>query len=529
MYLITQRLRPGWSVGYELSAPGGVVVQSWGTYVGVTSGSHVFEFRLRTGVRSKRKLAHETRLFATLQTTEAYVPTCLDIDTQGGRVKLCFYDGTYRVSFPDGTTVEGAYSPPAFVLIANMIPMLAIRLALEDNLRELENFQLHYFSPELLEVLPYSFSRRECDLWITGSDEEIRINAGLLESLKTSTGIIVARIAGRPRWNRLQTNGRSPRSDRKSVDARQETAIQVLACGVKVDGALVQPPAGVPCIAQILFLGGSGRHDVHGRTPLIDLGYRQFMMDLARRGIGSLRMAKASSMHQTTTAAIAPFQLSVEMARAGLQKLREASDPSRTPQFIVGHSEGGLIALVLAGEVRDLSGIALLATAGRPVGDVILNQVQTQSELHGLSAETRAAIKRELNDLFSTVRQLGTKQLVDLPEKHTRNRGWIEWLRSVLDVDPTALVAAVQCPLLIVQGEQDIQVSMHDAERLATVAASNGLDYELTVLPGHDHVFHRVDSIALMASYTDRRRYVSKEVVDSVAGWIRKKVGRACP
>jgi fermentation-respiration switch protein FrsA (DUF1100 family) len=93
------------------------------------------------------------------------------------------------------------------------------------------------------------------------------------------------------------------------------------------------------------------------------------------------------------------------------------------------------------------------------------------------------------------------------------------YLRSMADFDPVAAIRAVRQPLLIVQGETDLQVSVTDAERLHAARP----DAKLVVLPGVNHVLkHNTDSTIAgqMGTYKDPTAPIVPEVSAVIADWI---------
>jgi uncharacterized protein len=138
--------------------------------------------------------------------------------------------------------------------------------------------------------------------------------------------------------------------------------------------------------------------------------------------------------------------------------------------WVLGHSEGGLMAL-LAGQDPEIEtcGLILVASAGRPLGEVLRDQLEPQ--LTGTPL---------LHQAMSAIAALEAGQYVDPsnidPALHPLFSPTVQdFLISTLALDPAALIDTYSKPVLIVQGERDLQVSVGDARRLQAAAPASTL------------------------------------------------------
>src|SRR5690606_18805631 len=157
---------------------------------------------------------------------------------------------------------------------------------------------------------------------------------------------------------------------------------------------------------------------------------------------------------------------------AWLAALAEESGVDARRLGLIGHSEGGLIALyaVAEGYVAP-DALVLIATAGRPLAVLLEEQVVASARRAGMSGEALEAYARDAAELLDAVRrssgqaleaegELADNELVPL-FAHAAGL-----LRSEIDVDPAALAASVDVPVLVVQGLKDIQVLQVDGQLL---------------------------------------------------------------
>ena len=181
--------------------------------------------------------------------------------------------------------------------------------------------------------------------------------------------------------------------------------------------------------------------------------------------------------------------------------------------WLAGHSEGGLVALASAQQVDYLCGLVLIAAPGRRLSDVIREQ---------LRANPANAIL--LDDAMAAIDGLEAGNPVDVSAMHTAlqqlfNPAVQGFLISVFSYDPAALLAAYDGPVLIIQGDTDLQVTVEDAERLA--AARPGL--EATIIPGMNHVLKPApgdDRAANLATYGDAELGLAPELLAAIGFFL---------
>jgi hypothetical protein len=175
---------------------------------------------------------------------------------------------------------------------------------------------------------------------------------------------------------------------------------------------------------------------------------------------------------------------------------------------VLGHSEGGLVALQLAQKAPP-DGLVLVATAGRPLAAVLREQFGRQLDASGMT---------ELDRVFSALRSGGPVDPVLPPLDQVFGKLTRGFLRSEMDVDPVPILHALRVPAAIVQGQSDAQVTVADAQLLAAARK----DAKLTLLPKMNHVFRDEASTHLpQASYTDPTLPLSPGFSDAVVAAVQ--------
>ncbi len=278
---------------------------------------------------------------------------------------------------------------------------------------------------------------------------------------------------------------------------------------VPLRGDLWRPARATGKVPVVVMIAGSGPTDRDGNSRLgaSSAPLRKLAEALAGRGVASLRYDKRGLGKSGT--AFDPAQITlddfVSDAAAVVQKV--AADPRLGPVSVLGHSEGGLIALKLA-QKTPLGTLVLVATAGRPLAAVLREQLARQLDGQGLV---------ELDRIFAGVRSGQPIDPLQPPFDGMFPQAVRGFLRSELDVDPVPLLRALKVPTAIIQGDSDAQVTVTDARLLAAARP----DAKLTVVTRMSHMFRDEASTRLpQASYTDPTLPLSPGFADAVVAAI---------
>ncbi|HEX5184088.1 MAG TPA: alpha/beta fold hydrolase [Allosphingosinicella sp.] len=293
-----------------------------------------------------------------------------------------------------------------------------------------------------------------------------------------------------------------------------ETAVEAPGPYGPLKGTMLAP-AGTPR-ATILIVPGSGPTDRDGNSPLgvRAAPYKLLVEGLAGRGIATVRIdkrgmfASAGAIPDANQVTVADYATDVHAwakairARTGAHCL-----------WVLGHSEGALIALAAAQDRTDLCGVILVSGGGRRLGDVIRDQLRANPANALILPQAMAAL-----DALEAGRKVDTNGMNPalLPLFNPRVQGF---LISLFSCDPAALIAKLRLPALIVQGERDLQVSVGDARRLAAADPAA----KLVLLPDVNHVLKTVASDERnvnFATYADPSLPLAPGIVEAIAGFV---------
>jgi uncharacterized protein len=275
-------------------------------------------------------------------------------------------------------------------------------------------------------------------------------------------------------------------------------------------------PAHKKVSAQVLILAGSGPTDRDGNGPLglKSDAYKLLAEGLSAAGVASTRVDKRGMFGSAAGAADANSVFISQLAQDAHLWAKEIKAKTGVPcVWLLGHSEGGLVALQAAQDPTDICGIILVASPGRKASDVLREQLRANP--------ANAPI---LADALKTIDALEANKSVDVGALHPALQGLFApaiqgFWRSIFQVNPTALIANYSGPVLIVQGTTDLQVSPMDGRALAAAQPRATL-FEAE---GVNHVLKRVssDRAENLATYNKPELPVAPEVIARIASFIR--------
>ncbi|NTZ05470.1 alpha/beta hydrolase [Burkholderia metallica] len=283
-----------------------------------------------------------------------------------------------------------------------------------------------------------------------------------------------------------------------------------------LNGTLLSPAA--DDVPVVLIVPGSGPTDRNGNNPygIQASTYRLLAEGLLDQGIASVRIDKrglygsASAIADADDVTIDDYAADV---RAWVTAIRTRTGARRV--WVLGHSEGGSVALSAARQTADIGGLILVSTPGRPLGQVLAQQLQ--------SPPANAAV---LDNAMSILESLEAGKTVDAtgidPVLMPVFRPQVQrFLMSELAIDPAALLAGYTKPVLIVQGARDIQVGVQDAQRLKDASPRA----RLTIVANANHVLKTVHTGALdenLAAYSNPDLPLANGVVEAISAFVRE-------
>ena len=300
----------------------------------------------------------------------------------------------------------------------------------------------------------------------------------------------------------------------------------------------------------VVLISGSGAQDrneeIVGQKPFLVLSDY-----LTRHGIAVLRYDDrgfGESEGDFNTATSADLANDV---RAAVDYLKTRKEIDAGKIGLIGHSEGGLIAPMVASTSDDIDFIVLLAGPGVSGKQILLLQEELIGRASGKSEgdiETTKKINGDIFDIilkYNDVDQIKTEitnyirqYIRDNPGKIPIPEGMSEddvikqlisqvtspWMLYFIRYDPAPALEKVKCPVLALNGEKDLQVPADVNLRAIQQALEKGGNKNVTVmkLPGLNHLFQECKT-GLPDEYATIEQTMSPVVLETVSSWITKQ------
>lgn len=275
-------------------------------------------------------------------------------------------------------------------------------------------------------------------------------------------------------------------------------------------GSLTLPKGKGP-FPVALIIAGSGPTDRDGNNPMAGTNNSLKMLAhaLAEESIASVRYDKrgiAQSRDLMTREEDLSFEDYVNDVVSWLKKIKK--DDRLKKSYIVGHSEGALIGLVAANK-SDIDGYISIAGVGRSADELLKEQLKNQSEyIYNKSLPV-------IEDLKKGKKVPNIDKELELIFRPSVQPYLISWFKY----DPQKEISKIKKPILILQGDNDLQVSTKDAEKLfKSMKTSNKLE----IIKGMNHVLKNMptDEKENIASYSNPNLPIDINLVGEISKFI---------
>ncbi len=257
-----------------------------------------------------------------------------------------------------------------------------------------------------------------------------------------------------------------------------------------IKGNLLTPTSGSKTL--LILIAGSGPTNRNGNQPGVVTNCYKFLgQQLAQNGIAFFSYDKriiAQMINKTVDESSLRFEDMVTDAVAVLNYFKKENTYTRI--VIAGHSEGSLIGLLAA--QQGVQGFVSLSGPGRPADEVLAEQ-----------------LAHEKPEMYSSVKQcidamkLSGKWQCDTPLKNAAllfRPSVIPYLNSWFQYNPAVEIQKLKIPVLIINGDQDLQVAVTDAELLKKAAPTA----QISIIPNMNHVLKITPTLEEnRKSYTD--------------------------
>ena len=319
--------------------------------------------------------------------------------------------------------------------------------------------------------------------------------------------------------------------------------------GIKLAGTLTKPKGGGP-FPTVVLITGSGPQDrdetVFGHKPFLVIADY-----LTRRGIAVLRYDDRGVGKSTGDFSKATTRDFAEDVISAVNYLRSRKDIYPRKIGLIGHSEGGLIAPMVAVKDSNIAFIILMAGPGLPGDEILEMQSRLIAEVNGVSGkelEKDLAINKKIYNILKSdddsakvckeIKMILNSYIEGLGDKEKREIGskdkfinkqitqiMTPWFRFFVKYDPRPTLEKVKCPVLAIGGSKDLQVPAKENLAAIKKALKEGGNKDFTVMeiPGLNHLFQEAKTGA-PSEYAKIKETISPKALKIMGDWISKRV-----
>src|SRR5262245_44397326 len=317
--------------------------------------------------------------------------------------------------------------------------------------------------------------------------------------------------------------------------------------GVKLAGTLTLP-RGKASSPAVILITGSGPQNRNEEL----LGHKPFLVladYLTRLGVAVLRVDDRGVGGSTGNIANSTSENFASDVLAGIEFLKGRKGIDAKRIGLIGHSEGGLIAPLVASQSNDVAFIVLLAGPGLPGEESLYEQGALILKANGASAEALAKQRATQEMMFTILKQekdnaAAEKKMREEFDKQMSSAGETEkaqtkqvmeaqigmvlspWFRHFLTYDPRPALAKVKCPVLALNGENDLQVPVTENMREieATLKAAGNKDVTIARLPKLNHLFQTSET-GSPNEYVKIEETFAPVALKTIGDWILTREG----
>lgn len=311
--------------------------------------------------------------------------------------------------------------------------------------------------------------------------------------------------------------------------------------GLELAGTITIPKDAKACPA-VVMITGSGAQD---RDETI-FGHKPFAVIadyLTRNGIAVLRVddrGVGGSEGSVSSSTSLDF---VSDVLAGVEFLKDRKEIDPKKIGLIGHSEGGLIAPIVAVESNDIAFVVMMAGPGTVGEQILYEQAALIAKAAGLpdfSIEQQKLTQQKIFDilnsepdtakakekLLETLSQGmyagmndGMKKAIDAEISNVNSA----WFRFFLTYDPKPTLAKVKCPVLALNGAKDLQVPVSNLkEVIKAVNSGANMNVDTIRFANHNHLFQNCET-GSTAEYSQIEETIDPEVLQTMKDWIVKQ------
>jgi len=309
--------------------------------------------------------------------------------------------------------------------------------------------------------------------------------------------------------------------------------------GTRLAGTLTIPDGTAP-FPSVILISGSGAQD---RDESF-FGHKTFLVIadyLTRNGVAVLRFDDRGVGGSSGDHLQATSKTNSEDVIYATGFLRSRNDINKRNVGLIGHSEGGLIASIVASKCPNIAYIILLGAPGTSIEENLYQQNEMIRMAEGessnmiglynsLQKQIFSIIKEEANDSVAAVKlrsayTMNRYQLLSPEQKKdidTRIKDLLTpYFKDIIKCDPSPFLQNVKCPVLAITGEKDLQASptINLAAMDEAFKSGGNKNYKLIELPRINHMMQTCKK-GTISEYANIEETISPLVLNTISEWI---------
>jgi hypothetical protein len=274
-----------------------------------------------------------------------------------------------------------------------------------------------------------------------------------------------------------------------------------------IDGSLLRPPSSEK-LPLVIIIADSGPVDRNGNQQMMENNALRFLAEgLYASNIASYRYDKRIVKQMKKRILVEKdvrFDDFIQDAVEIINFFKKSDEFSKI--YLIGHGEGSLIGLIAAREGAD--GFISIAGAGQSIDEVIVEQLAKQAP----------GLKDSALEAFDDLRVNGVAVNYSPGLASIFRKDLQPFIRSWMQYDPRAEISKLDIPVLIINGDKDLQVDVSEAELLREAKP----DAQYHIIPTMNHIFKKIEGNDLenSKSYNQYNLPVMPELLESISSFI---------
>jgi len=302
----------------------------------------------------------------------------------------------------------------------------------------------------------------------------------------------------------------------------------------------------------VILISGSGPQNRDEEL----LGHKPFLVladYLTKNGIAVLRYDDRGTAQSTGTFGTATTKEFATDVKSAINYLKTRKEINLKNIGLIGHSEGGIIAPMIAADSKDVAFIILLAAPGIPGDQLIIKQANLVNKANGLTDDVVnridvlnkkgfgilkeksdfSEIKKALTSIVKeTIQLLPASQQPPANQKDEYFANYINqistpWFQYLIRYNPAEVLEKVKCPVLALNGEKDLQVPpKEDLEGIKKALEKGGnKNFTIKELPNLNHLFQESET-GSPNEYAKIEQTFSPTALTEISNWIKTVVSK---